>query len=103
MNKNKALQLSREAAERGHAVAQLNLGMEFALEETVAIEQDAFRYIWLAAKQGFTSAEYLLGHTYCRAEVAAKEKTLERGKVWLARAAAKGHEQAQARLAELDA
>ena len=106
MNENKAMQLSREAADGGHSNAQLCLGMELAREkinETAeglnAREKASFRYIWLAANQGLTDAEYLLGHIYCSAEA----KNVEQGKAWLSRAAAKGHEQAQARLAELDA
>lgn len=105
MNEDKAVQLSREAADRGHAVAQLKLGMQIALEKTNELgeeeleeEEEAFHYILSAAKQGLTDAEHLLGILSSR-----DEKCLEQGKYWLSRAAAKGHELAQARLAELDA
>ena len=102
MNKNKAMQLSREAADRGHAVAQVKLGMELLGAKNKEKEQEGHRYVWLAAKQGLTDAEYILGFIYSRAE-----ESLEQGKYWLSRAAAKGNEdfseEAQARLAELDA
>ena len=103
MNEDKAVQLSREAADRGHAVAQLKLGMQIALEKAdddEEKEKEAFHYILAAATQGLTDAEHLLGTI---SSDSGDETCLEQGKYWLSRAAAKGHELAQARLAELDA
>ena len=94
MNKSKAIQLSRVAADRGYSSAQFCLGMEFLREQNA----EGIQYLYSAAKQGLTDAEYVLGNIHSRSET-----SLERGKVWLARAAAKGSKDAKARLAELDA
>ena len=99
MNEDKAVQLSREAADRGHAVAQLKLGWELLGAKNKEKEQEGFRYIWLAAKQGLMDAEFILGDISSCGD----EANLDEAKVWLARAAAKGHEQAKTRLAKLDA
>ncbi|EGB11410.1 hypothetical protein AURANDRAFT_52540 [Aureococcus anophagefferens] len=63
LDKKKAERLYRAAADRGHAVAQFNLGIRLHSEEK---HEEGFRYYALAADQGYTNAENNLGCCYER-------------------------------------
>ena len=91
------------AHRQGHALAQCNLGCRFENGEGVAQDYaEALRLYKLAAKQGFTDAEYKLGRMYeFGCGVAARD--LAEAVRWYERAAAKGEEKAKANLARLRA
>ncbi|EGB03067.1 hypothetical protein AURANDRAFT_34508 [Aureococcus anophagefferens] len=94
LDKKKAERLYRAAADRGHAVAQFNLGIRLHSEEK---HEEGFRYYALAADQGYTNAENNLGCCYERGK--GTEVDLGKARYWFERAAAKGHEKATQSLA----
>ncbi|EGB06480.1 hypothetical protein AURANDRAFT_29118, partial [Aureococcus anophagefferens] len=98
LDKKKAERLYRAAADRGHAVAQCNLGIFLDSEKKF---EEAVRYFALAADQGYTDAEQNLGCCYMGGE--GTEVDLGKARYWFERAAAKGHEKAIQALARLDA
>ena len=99
VDKAKTLQLLRMAADRGHAMAQKNLGGFFFQEGKV---EEAFRLFMLSAEQGFTDAEYLVGVMLLKSWPGAPADREEEGRRWLVRAAAKGQEEAKRELAHLE-
>ena len=98
LDKKKAMKLYRAAADRGGAFAQYNLAVELHSDEKF---EEAFRYLVLAANQGFTPAEHNLGCFY--RDGTGTEVDLGKAIYWVERAAAKGEEAAKAALALLDA
>jgi hypothetical protein len=98
LDKKKALQLFRTAADRGDAIAQSSLAF---LLESEKKHEEAFRYYALAADQGETFAQTRLGCCYKDGE--GTEVDLDKARYWLERAAAKGYEYAIGELAGLDA
>ena len=98
LDKKKALQLFRMAADRGDAFAQSNLG---ALLHSDKKFEESFRYLTLAADQGFTDGEFNLGLGYRDGK--GTEVDLGKARYWFERAAAKGDESARKNLARLDA
>jgi TPR repeat protein len=98
LDKKKAARLYCTAADRGDAVAQSNLGAILHSQEKF---EEAFRYVALAADQGWTAAEHVLGICYRAGE--GTEVDLGKARYWFERAAAKGHERAIEKLARLDA
>ena len=84
------------AADRGHAMAQKNLGGIFFQEGKV---EEAFKLFMLSAEQGFTDAEYLVGVIMLKSWPGAPADREEEGRRWLVRAAAKGQEEAKQELA----
>ena len=98
LDKKKALQLFRMAADRGDAFAQSNLG---ALLHSDKKFEESFRYLTLAADQGYTPGEFNLGLGYRDGK--GTEVDLGKARYWFERAAAKGFEKAIECLARLDA
>jgi hypothetical protein len=98
LDTKKAALLYRMAADRGHAVAQSNIGAFLHSEEKF---EEAFRYFALAADQGFTGGESNLALCYARGE--GTEVDLGKARCWFERASAKGDENARKNLARLDA
>jgi hypothetical protein len=98
LDKKKAMQLCRMAADRGDAFGQSKLGFLLASQEKF---EEAFRYFALAANQGYTNAESNLGCFYRDGD--GTEVDLGKARYWFERAAAKGHETATMCLARLDA
>ena len=96
LDKKKALQLFRRAADRGHAHGQHNFARHLQKAGDV---DDAARFCSLAAAQGLTVAEYGLGASYEGGFGVPKD--LDEAKRLYALAAAKGHKRAKAALAEL--
>ena len=96
LDKKKAMQLFRTAADRGDAVAQYNLASLLYSEK-----QEAFKYYALAADQGLTPGEFNLGICYRNGE--GTEVDLGKARYWFERAAAKGNKNATNALARLDA
>ena len=92
-DQGKAAQLYRMATDRGSATGQLNLAYVHFQEGEY---DEVFHYAMLAAVQGLTDAEGLVGQAY-KDGVGAK-LDLDEAKRWLGRAAAKGHEIAQREL-----
>jgi TPR repeat protein len=98
LDKKKAERLYRMAADRGDTIAQYKLGILLYHEERF---EEAIHSVALAANQGLTRAESLLGHSY---EVGdGTDVDFGKARYWLQRAAAKGDELAKAALARLDA
>lgn len=105
-----ALTWYRKAAEQGHAIAQLNLGVLYANGQGVAQNYDeALKLYQSAADQGLAQAQYNLGRMYERGlGVPARQATdtlgrvtivardLVRAHMWHNLAAAQGHEEAAA-------
>jgi TPR repeat protein len=98
LDKKKAERLYRTGADRGDAFAQTNLAVLLDSEKKF---EEAFRYLTLAANQGFTNAENNLGCFYRDGK--GTEVDLDKARYWFERAAAKGHETATRCLARLDA
>jgi hypothetical protein len=98
LDKKKAARLFRAAADRGDATAQNISGTILRYEERF---EEAFRYFVLAANQGFTHAENILG--CCYMDGYGTEVDLGKARYWFERAAAKGFELAIEALADLDA
>ena len=93
----KALELNRQAAARGHSVAQINVA--HILSKTSGDRDEIFRFTKLAADQGYTHAETSLAQLF--EDGFGVEKDLAEAMRWYARAAAKGDETAIAAVAEL--
>jgi TPR repeat protein len=89
-DQNKALQLWRTAADRGYAHAQIKLAL--LLEDKGSPDEETFRLVELAAKQGLIEAEYNVGFRYYNGRGVTQD--LEEAKRWFGRAAAKGDEKA---------
>ena len=85
----KADELYRVAADRGLADAQ-NLYMKFL--QNNGRKEEAFRYNMMAAQQGHTESEFLMGLRCCIG--LGTEKCLQESTRWHVRAAAKGFEKA---------
>ena len=98
LDKKKAMQLYRNAADRGDAVAQNSLACLLCSQEKL---EEGFRYYALAADQGYTDAEYCLGLCYKAGE--GTEVDLDKARYWFECAAAKGDKEAIENLATLDA
>jgi len=98
LDKKKAEELYRAAADRGHAVGQAILGAFFHSEEKF---EEAFRYYELSADQGHITGEFFLGCCYMDGE--GTEVDPGKARYWFEHAAAKGHEDAIRELARLDA
>jgi TPR repeat protein len=98
LDKKKAEELYRTAADRGSALTQYNLGLLLYSEKKF---EEAFRYLALAANQGYTFAENGIG--ICYRDGKGTEVDLGKARYWFERAAAKGHEKAIKALARLDA
>ena len=98
LDKKKAMQLCRMAADRGDAVAQSILAKLLHSEEKF---EEAVRYFVLAANQGYTYGEHGLGVCYGNGQ--GTEVDLGKARCWFERAAAKGHQKAVQNLAGLDA
>ena len=96
LDMKKAEELYRAAADRGHAVAQNNLGV---LLRSANKFEEAARYFALAANQGFTDGETNLSACYVNGT--GTEVDLSKARYWFERAAAKGHEPAIEALADL--
>jgi len=93
----KALELNRQAAARGHSVAQINVA--HILSKTSGDRDEIFRFTKLAADQGFTDAETNLAQLF--EDGFGVEKDLAEAMRWYARAAAKGNGKAIAAVAKL--
>lgn len=93
----KALELNRQAAARGHSVAQMNAA--HIIEKTSGDRDEIFHFLKLAADQGFTEAETSLAQCFERGF--GVEKDLTEAMRWYARAAAKGNEKAIVAVAKL--
>ena len=98
MDKKKAEQLYRAAADRGSASAQSNFGIFLGSQKKC---EEAFRYVTLSASQGYIPGERTLGLCYLKGE--GTEVDLGKARYWFERAAAKGLERAIRALADLDA
>ena len=95
---DKALHWYEKAAEQGVAEAQFNLAhllVEQEMSASVAAE-------WMrkAAEQGMVDAEYLMGVIY--AEGIGVEVNRDEARLWLQKAVAQGHEEAQRFLQEVE-
>ncbi|EGB07602.1 hypothetical protein AURANDRAFT_6990, partial [Aureococcus anophagefferens] len=82
LDKKKAMKLYRPAADRGHADAQTHVGILLDSEQKF---EEAFRYFALAADQGKTAAEILLGCYFRDGE--GTEVDLGKARYWFERAA----------------
>ena len=104
LSKKKASKFYRMAADRRHAAARCNLGI---LRYENANFDQAVRLFGLAAAQGLTHAEYMLGLCLEHGlgvptkDSSTKQGDLDEAKRLYALAAAKGYEQAKDRLANL--
>ena len=98
IDKKKAMQYYRMAADRGSANGQFLLAILLDEEDRCA---EAVRYYRLAAEQGHTTASFNLGICYENSD--GIEADLDEAKRWYARAAAKGHKEAIEILEELNA
>ena len=84
-----ALPLLREAAEKGHAGAQYNLGSLYYLGNGVAKSvEEAVKWIRKAAEAGDPGAQWHLGHFYQTGEVV--NKNLEEARRWYQKSADQG-------------
>ena len=88
-DEKKTMQLWKTAAERGSAMAQAKLSTLFKDNDP----KEALRWLNLAAQQGYTAAESLLGGWLFKGSPGV-EADLDESKRWLARAAAKGERNA---------
>jgi hypothetical protein len=93
-DRKKSMQLTRMAADRGSASAQFNLA--FDLEDDEATRREAFSYYKRSANQGLTDAVYSIGRCYERG--IGVERDVDEARRWYERAAAKGDEDAIAKL-----
>jgi TPR repeat protein len=94
---DKALQWYQKAAEQGLAEAQFNLAHLMVTEELSAVA--AAEWMRKAADQGMTDAEYLMGVIY--AEGIGVDLDHGQARLWLQKAAAKGHAEAKRLLREM--
>jgi TPR repeat protein len=92
----------RQAALRGDAAAQLEVGARFATGQGVKQDvQEAFHWYGRAAAQGLAIAQYRYAALYERGLGTARDP--ERARVWYARAAEQGNVKAMHNLAVLSA
>lgn len=98
IDKKKALQLWSMASDRGHAYAQLNIGVQLHINGKV---DEAFRLFELSARQGLAPAEFELGRRY--AAGIGVEPDPNKCVHWLRRAAARGEPRAIDLLAQFAA
>ncbi|GHU41259.1 hypothetical protein AGMMS50289_04110 [Betaproteobacteria bacterium] len=95
-----AVKLFRQAAERGHATAQFNLGVMYDNGRGVTqSDAEAFKWYRKAAEQGHTVAQYSLGVIYADGRMVTQSDT-EAFK-WFRKAAEQGHVKAQYNLGEM--
>ncbi|MEZ5895396.1 MAG: tetratricopeptide repeat protein [Parvularculaceae bacterium] len=97
-----AVRLWREAAEKGNATAQYNLG--WAYENGRGVEQsdvEAVRWYRQAAEQDYADAQYALGWMYENGR--GVERNLDTAIRWYRKADANGNKDAQAALGRLSA
>ena len=98
-DENKALQLYRTSADRGYAHARAKLA--HLLEDKGSPDEETFRLLELAAKQGLIEAEYNVGFRYAMGRGVTEDT--EEAKRWFGRAAAKGDDKAIDALERLSA
>ena len=96
LNKKKAMHFYRMSADMGDAVSQNRLATMLCDLKNF---EEGFRYFRLSAEQGWTSGEIALG--CCYQFGTGVEANVQEAKHWFVRAAAKGDEEAKAKLAEL--
>ncbi|MEN8170637.1 MAG: tetratricopeptide repeat protein [Pseudomonadota bacterium] len=94
---DKALHWYQKAAEQGVAEAQFNLAHLLVTEEISAVA--AAEWMQKAAEQGMVDAEYLLGVIY--AEGIGVEMNHAEARIWLKKAVARGHSEAERFLKEM--
>ena len=97
LDNKKATQLYRMAAVRGHAIAQKNLAQHLLRDGK---REEGFKLLRLAAEQGLTLAETLVGACFVKGD--GVPANLEEARRWLGRAAAKGDQNATRLLQRLD-
>jgi TPR repeat protein len=85
LNRNKAKELYRMAADRGNAIGQANLANLLTQDEK---HVEAFQYSMRAAEQGYTVAQVTVGMAYGSGQ--GVRENLTEAHRWLSRAAAKG-------------
>jgi TPR repeat protein len=91
----------RKAAEQGHSIAQVDLGLMYLRGEGVAKNPDeAVKWFSLSAEQGNDIAQFHLG--LCYFEGVGVSKDDQEAYVWVALAAAQGDEQAHGLLDKLE-
>lgn len=98
----KGIRHTRIAADRGDAGAQVNLGVHYY--HGTGVQQDmvtAAEWFAKGAEAGDRHGKYLTGHMYDNGY--GVTKNLGEARRWYAEAAEEGHENAKARLKELDA
>lgn len=89
-----ALRLFRQAAEKGYAPAQYNLGLCYELGRGVAVDaRQAFKYYLMSAEQGFTPAQFNVGNMY--AEGRGVGQDFFEANLWYKQAADSGLAEAQ--------
>lgn len=92
-NEAEALRLYRAAATAGFAEAQFKLSTAYGYHSGGPSQEEAFRWLSLAAEQGHLEAQYLLAASLATGE--GVEKSQEDALKWYERAAAAGHAEAQ--------
>lgn len=96
-NMEEAVKLYRQAADRGNADAQYNLGVSYEKGEGVSKNLlEAVKWYRMAAEQGKASAQYNLGLCYRHAKGVAQN--LSEAARWYSRAAEQGQASAQCNL-----
>ncbi len=95
---DQALQWYQRAAEQGVAEAQFNLAHLLVTEELSSVA--AAEWMLKAAEQGMVDAEYLMGVIY--AEGIGVESDRNEARIWLQKAADKGHVEATNFLQEME-
>jgi TPR repeat protein len=96
----KAMQLYRMASARGDALSQCNLGLLLRDEGNLEAARYHFR---LAAERGYTTGEYFIGMSLLKLMTGTESETdFAEATGYLVRAAAKGHEHAQATLDHIE-
>lgn len=100
MNKARALELFKKAADSGYAEAMCSLGVCYAIGDGVAQDDcEAFRWFKLAAEKGDQFAQNNLGVSYRCGQGTAENKAL--AVTWFEKAAEQGNIQAKVCLAEM--
>ena len=90
VDRKKARQLCQMAADRGDAVGQFQLAIDFNIDGS---NGEALRNYRLSADQGFAAAEHSLGLIYMRGQLGV-EVDYDEAFRWLELAASKGYEDA---------
>jgi TPR repeat protein/chromosome segregation ATPase len=89
-----ALNWFQQAASRGFAPAQYNLGLAYELGRGVAVdERQAFKYYLMAAEQGFVAAQFNVGNMYTEGRGVAQDYF--EANLWFKQAADSGLPEAQ--------